>query len=182
MRYANDAMSSEKLNETNRKIIEEHFQRNFNRLVKKLAFRAGTTWDAEDAIMDAYERAIRYCETYDEEKNPIDLWMSRIISNAIKDYVYKNKGRADIDEFDEEAVEGIPCDRYATKIVEEIRHSIAEQKPETAEILSLFFEKGYTANDISHLVSHTRLAIHQKIYRFREQLREKYQNGGSLQA
>lgn len=176
-----DSQIISKQREEKATILTTHFRMNFDKLSKKLAFRAGTLWDAEDAMMDAYERAWKYLDTYDVNQ-PIVTWMSRIISNAVKDHVAKNMGRPDFEELDEEAVEGIPCEQYATRITEEIRKIISEQKPATAEILSLFFEKGYTANEISHLVEPTRLAINQTVYRFREQLKERYKNGGSLEA
>lgn len=180
----NDATSndSEKNQKDERElIIATHFRMNFEKLTKKLAFRAGTIWDAEDALMDAYERAWKYRDSYDPEQ-PIVTWMSRIITNAIKDHINKEKGRPEYEELNEEEVEGLPCDQYAARIAEEIRITIQKQKPQTSEILHLFFEKGYTVNEISHLVAPTRTAVHQTIFRFREQLKERYRNGGSLEA
>lgn len=174
-------MSSEKSNNTSETIYLEHFQMMFGKLTKKLAFRAGTIWDAEDALMDAYERAWKYLATFDPEKNAFPMWMSRIISNAVKDHINKNKGIAEM-EFDEEMADGYDCEFYSDKIHEEIVNYINAQRPQTAEILTLFYIYGYTAKDISHLVESTHMAVHQTINRFRTEIKERYKNGGSLSA
>jgi RNA polymerase sigma factor (sigma-70 family) len=156
-------------------VIEEFYAKNFNNLVKKLTFRAGTPWDAEDAIHDAFERAIKYFASFDPDKSTFPMWFNRILVNAIKDHYNRNQGRNDV-EFEEDMVDGIPCGHYADKVVAEIRERITTRKPHIAEILHLFFEKGYGAKDISRMVESSHIAVNQTIFRFREELRRDYLN------
>jgi len=175
-------MSSDQSRETKTPILETHFQMNFEKLSKKLAYRAGTQWDAEDALMDAYERAWKYLDSFDENKSTFNQWMNRIIINAIKDHIFKRDKDHIDEEFNEEETEGVPCEHYSDKIAEEIKASIDNQKPHISEILNLHFNLGYRAVDISKLVESTHYAVNQIIYRFRTELKERYQDGGSLSA
>lgn len=128
---------------------------------------------------DAFERAIKYYKSYDPEKSTFPVWFSRILSNAVKDHLSSSRGIADL-EFDEELADGIPCMQYTDRLAQNIRDNIHNRKKHIAEILSLFFEHGYSAKDISHLVESTHLAINQTIYRFREEIRREYKEGGTL--
>lgn len=156
-------------------VIEEFYANNFDKLVKKLTFRAGTEWDAEDAIHDAFERAIKYFPSFDPDKSAFPMWFNRILVNAIKDHFNRNQGRGDV-EFEEDMVDGIPCSHYTDKMLDEIRERIATRKPHIAEILHLFFEKGYGAKDISRMVESTHVAVNQTIFRFREELKRDYRS------
>jgi RNA polymerase sigma factor (sigma-70 family) len=158
------------MNET----IDEHYRKNFNNLVKKLSYRAGTEWDAADAIHDAYERALKYFPSFNPDKSPFNLWFSRILSNALKDQYAKNMGRYNDLEFDEEIVDGTPCEHVPRKMKEEIEARIDNRKPHISEILTLYFVNGYTARDISRMVESSHVAVNQTIFRFREELRKDY--------
>lgn len=157
------------MNET----IKAHYEQNFNTLVKRFTFRAGTVWDAEDAVQDAYERAIRYFNSFDPDKSSFGAWFARILSNALKDQYAKTMGRNEV-EFEEDHVDGVPCDRYESKIVAEIAKLIENRRPHVSEILTLFFIKGYGAKDISRIVETNHIAVNQIIFRFRRELEELY--------
>lgn len=154
-------------------IITEHYENNFNTLVKRFSYRAGTMWDAEDALHDAYERAIKYFPSFDPDKSTFDRWFSRIAVNAVKEHYAKNHGKNDL-EFDEDLVDGIPCQQYTDKMNEEILLRIKEKTPFMQEILTLFFEKGYGAKDIARLVETTHYGVNIAIHRFRDELRRDY--------
>jgi RNA polymerase sigma factor (sigma-70 family) len=159
------------MNET----IAEHYVKNFDSLVKKLSYRAGTQWDAEDAIHDAYERALKYFPSFNPDKGPFALWFSRLLSNALKDHYNANLGRTGSNlEFDEELAEGTPCEHYPRKMKEEIERRIDGRRPHISEILQLYFVNGYSARDISRMVESSHVAVNQTIFRFREELRKDY--------
>lgn len=154
--------------------IREHYEQNFNNLVKKLSFRAGTQWDAEDAIHDAYERALKYFPSFNPAKSAFTVWFSRILVNALKDQFSKNMGRSNDLEFDEEIADGTPCEHYPRKMYDEIVGRIEGRREHIAEILNLYFVNGYTARDISRMVESSHVAVSQTIFRFREELRKDY--------
>lgn len=162
-------------------LLTAFYKKNFNTIKQKITKRAGTEWDAEDALQDAFERAIKYYNTYDPEKSTFAVWFSRILTNAIKDHLRKNKGFSEL-EFDEELADGTPCEQYTERMAENIRNAIAQRKPHIAEVLSLFFDKGYSAKDISQLVELSHIAINQHIFRFREEIKKEYAYGGGLYA
>lgn len=169
MRHFLTNAKRDSMNET----IQKHYEANFNMLVKRYTFRAGTVWDAEDAVQDAYERAIKYFDSFNPEQSSFGAWFSRIVSNALKDQYAKTMGRNEV-EFEEDFVDGVPCSRYEDKIVAEIAERIAVRKPHIAEILRLFFVKGYGAKDISRIVESNHVAVNQTIFRFRRELEALY--------
>lgn len=159
------------MNET----VNDHYRKNFSTLVKKLSYRAGTEWDAEDAIHDAYERALRYFRSFNPDKSTFGAWFSRILVNALKEHYNRNMGRTGNDlEFDEEIAEGTPCEHYPRKVREEIENRIGGRKEHISEILYLYFVNGYAAIDISRMVESSHVAVSQTIFRFREELRKDY--------
>lgn len=165
--------------ENNLGLLTAFYKKNFNTIKQKMTKRAGTEWDAEDALQDAFERAIKYYNSYDPEKSTFAVWFSRILSNAVKDHLRRSKGLGDC-EFDEEIADGTPCEQYTERMAENIRSAILSRKPHISEVLDLFFNKGYTARDISRLVELSHIAINQHIYRFREEIRKEYAYGGGL--
>lgn len=158
------------MNET----VHEHYKKNFNTLVKKLSYRAGTEWDAEDAIHDAYERAIRYFPSFNPDKSSFTVWFSRILVNALKDQYSRNMGRSQDVEFDEEIADGTPCEHYPRKVQAEIEKRIEGRKEHISEILRLYYINNYSSIDISRMVESSHVAVSQTVFRFREELRKDY--------
>jgi len=153
------------------KLIEEHYVNNHNRLVKSMSFRAGTEWDAEDVVQEAYLRAIKYFDSFDG--TDFDKWFSPILFNAMRVHKNMEKGHIAAD-FDEEDMDGTPCQQYSDAIVAEISELIDTKSENQIEILTLYFFKGYTANDISQISEHKYSAIHKTITRFSQELTELY--------
>lgn len=171
----------QKFTEQNLGLLTGYYVVNRANLVKRFTRRAGTEWDAEDVVQDAFERAIKYYDSYDPELSAFGAWFGRIITNALRNYLNRQKGLGDL-EFDEELAEGTPCEQYTEHLAADIRANIRTRKKHIAEILILYFEKGYSAKDISCIVDTSHVAINQIIYRFREEIRKEFKDGGTLSA
>ncbi len=153
------------------KLIEEHYLANRQRLIKNMTFRSGTEWDAEDIVQEAYTRAIKYIEGFDGTN--FDRWFKPILFNAFKAHKNSENGHT-ASEFDEEEVEGIPCNQYTDAIVAEISELIDTKSESQIEVLTLYFFKGYSATDISQISEQNYSAIHKTIFRFSQELTELY--------
>lgn len=152
--------------------LEQHYKENRVKLLKRLTFRAGTEWDAEDILHDAYERAIKYASSFDgREFGP---WFNTIINNALKEH--KNASKGHHIQFDEEEEEGTPCSQYSEQAIREIYQLIKTKAPVQQEILNLHLKQEYSAIDISRITDYTYSNCHQVIRRFREELKGKYVN------
>lgn len=152
-------------------VIKKHYEDNYRRLMKRMSFRAGTEWDAEDVVQEAYARALKYFKSYDGKT--LDQWFSTILNNTLRDHKNSEKGFA-ATSFEEEESEGIPCSYYPDRIVGEIYELIDTKSVIQIEVLTMHFKHGYSAKDISSITDYSYAATHQIIQRFRNELKELY--------
>lgn len=152
-------------------LIEDHYNQNRRKLLKRLTFRAGTEWDAEDVLQDAYERAQRYIHAFNGED--FGAWFNMILNNALREHMNAAKGFA-TEPYDEDEEEGVPCNHYSEQVVKEI-YNLIDSKPEhQAEVLTLYFQQDYRAKDISRITYHPYGTVFHMIRRFKEELRGIY--------
>ena len=152
-------------------LIEDHYHANHRKLLKRLTYRAGTEWDAEEILHDAYERALRYIHAFNGED--FGAWFNTILNNALREHKNAAKGYATV-EWEEDEEEGVPCSHYSDRVVEEIYEIINTKALVQIEILMLYFQQDYTARDISRITDHSYTNARKIISRFREELRELY--------
>lgn len=153
------------------KQIEQHYLANSPRLLKKLTFRLGSIWAAEDVVHTAYERAIRYQSSCEEGR--FDQWFSMVITNAIRDFQNEERGYSPLHDDYEEAA-SLDCPHFPEQIMKEIFELIDTKSVDQIEILNFFFKYGYSATDISQITSHSYAKIHKTFQRFRDELKELY--------
>lgn len=152
-------------------IIEQHYLDNYRRLFKRLCYRAGTEWDAEDIVQEAYYRALKYFKSYDGKH--LDQWMSTIINNCLREHKNKEKGFS-TSEFEEEEFEGLPCEYYPNRVVGEIYDLIDSKSAIQIEVLTMYFKNGYSGKDISCITEHSYVVIRKIISRFNIELKDLY--------
>ena len=63
-------------------VIEDHFRRNSSRLVKNLSVKCKGWFNAEDSVHNAYERALRYWDSYEPDMG-FDKWFEAVLRNAV---------------------------------------------------------------------------------------------------
>lgn len=153
--------------------VEEHYRKNFNKLVKRYQFRAGTKWAAEDIVQEAYLRALKYSNSF-KDGLEFDNWFSRILANTLKDYKRAERDYAGLDELDEED-ERVEDESYPDKIKLEIQRSIRELPVEIREVVELNLLYGYDMRQIVQIVNMKYRTIDQILQRFKKDLKEKYQ-------
>lgn len=152
-------------------LIEKYYRDNYTRHLKRLRFRAGTEWAAEDVLQTAFERAIRYSNSCDQERFP--QWFNMILNNALRDYLNEERGYSPLEEIPEEAAT-VDCPHYPERIMAEIFELIDTKSVDQVEVLSLHFKQGYSAIDISKITDHSYAKGHQIISRFRTEVKQLY--------
>jgi DNA-directed RNA polymerase specialized sigma24 family protein len=151
--------------------IVKHYTDNRQKLVKRASFRLGNDAYAEDAVQEAYERAIRYRLSF--TGNEFDKWLNTILNNCLKDIKYVETGHV-LDLFEEEEAEGTQCPSYPNHVMREVHELIATKGPIHQEILNMHFKYEYSPIDISRLTLHSYANCHKVVSRFRQELRELY--------
>lgn len=158
--------------EDNYLIIEQHYNENKLKLIKRLTYRCGTEWDAQDVLHDAYERAIKYISSFRGDN--IGAWFNQIMNNALREHKNASKGFA-TSSFDEEDEEGVPCNHYSERVVKEINDLIDTKSVVQMEVLKLHFQQDYTARDIARITEHSYNNSQKIIIRFKQELKDLYQ-------
>ena len=151
--------------------IEQYYRDNYGKLLKKLTFRAGTVWAAEDVLHTAFERALRYSNSCDPDRFP--QWFSMIMNNALRDYLNEERGYSPLEDVVEEA-ETTDCPHLPRQVRREVFELIDTKSVDQIEVLSLHYKQGYSANDISKITNHSYAKSHQIISRFRAEVRQLY--------
>lgn len=153
--------------------IEKHFIENRQKLVKRMSFRCGNPFMAEDIVQTAYERAIMYIESF-REGNIFDTWFSGILNNCLRDFQDNEKGYSYRDEDEEETTDDISCPHYPTKVMQEIYELIDTKSEAQKEILMMHFRQEYSPIDISRLTVYSHENVKKTITRFRNELKDLY--------
>jgi RNA polymerase sigma factor (sigma-70 family) len=151
--------------------IAQHYQDNRIKLIKRLTFRTGTEWAAQDVLHDAYERAIRYIKSFNGDN--FDKWFNTILNNTLREYKNNAKGFA-TSSFEEDENEGTACPHIPNTTVNEIEELINTKSIAQIEVLNLWFLQEYSAKDISSITNHSHSSCRQIIKRFRDELKEIY--------
>lgn len=153
-------------------LIEQHYNRIKDKLIKRYTRFAGTKEAAEDIVQESYYRALKYKDSYDPSML-FDTWFSRILRNALSHYKNMERGGA-YEELDEEAVEGIAFSGYNKVLLDQIYEEMSDYTGESYEVLNLYFRYGYSPGEIKQVVEMKYKAIEQTIYRFKVYVRNKY--------
>ena len=151
--------------------IEAHYIENYQKLAKRMGFRAGTQWDGEDVVQEAYARALKYHKSFNGDN--FDRWFSTVLNNTLKEHKNMMKGHTTV-EYEEDEAEGTDCTLYPRRVMKEVFELIDTKSVVQMEVLKLFFEQEYTAKDISKITPYSYAMTHQIIQRFRNELRDLY--------
>lgn len=156
----------------NFKKIEELYNKSFSQYVSRFTRSTGSEAIAEDVVHDAFERAMKYWDAYDETQE-IERWFARILRNSYRDFMKAERGQL-TEELDEFAIQGVECDGLIRRIWKEVEALIDVANPVHKEILTLHYLKDYTATDISRFTDHSLSNVCQVISRFRNKVRTIY--------
>jgi RNA polymerase sigma factor (sigma-70 family) len=151
----------------------EHYNKHHKKLVKKMSFRAGTQWAAEDIVQQAYTYALQYIDSFNQEKGSQPLvafnnWFTTILNNSLYEHQNKEKGMVVPAPVNEELVE------LPSSLIEDVKRMIKRETKEHQEILRLHFLLDYSPIDISKVTNNTYANSFKVIQRFRNEVRSLY--------
>lgn len=156
-------------------IIEKHFKFNYRTMVKRVKYRTNNNEaDAEDVVMEAYTRALKYKDTF-EMGSPFNNWFGRIVSNSLKDWKAEQFNHSISEEFDEQEIEPIPDFKLESQLLEIIHQHIQGLKNEQIkEILCLYFTHGFKTREVSQISDVNYNTVHSVIKRFKQSMKEAH--------
>ena len=142
------------------RIIEEHYRKNAARLMKQTG--------NEDAVQEAYTRALTYWEGK-SEADSWDAWIGIILRNCLRDDAKAEAMRGMVVEPEENSLElaqPSPVNLDYLDVVAQIK-----KQPENIQhVLYLYFSMGYTSEEISQQTAFKQAHVRKIVQRFRESL------------
>ena len=151
--------------------IEKHYRKHRSLYVKyALARLRSTPHLAEDAVQEAYLRAIKYRNSFNSERQNFNAYFSRILDNCIKDIskLERTRGASDVD------VETICAKDTEIELATSLADFIEEQNETNREVLSLYYHLCFNSKEISQIVNKSHVAVRVYLTRFRQAFRERY--------
>jgi RNA polymerase sigma-70 factor, ECF subfamily len=139
------------------------------------AFRIGDGADAEDAVSETIERALRYRDSYDHRKGPPIAWLIGIARHVLADAASERSRRIDADVT---AVAGVVED--VAGLVErstDLRRALAQLDDRSRELLALRYGADLKAREIASLWDMRTNAIEVALHRALAQLRAILKEG-----
>lgn len=145
----------------------EYYANNHDRLIKIAKGRLDSPQDAEDAVQEAFTRALKYAHTYDPSR-PFEGWFVALLQNAIRDqHKYSRMGGMTTDELPEDE---LVDDNNLDLPYEELRKLIQSKEGNTKDILQLYFFAEHTPRDIHEILGVPNKTIRMCIYRFKKEV------------
>lgn len=151
--------------------IEDHYRNNFDRLVKQWSRSLNSQAKAEDAVQEAYTKALTYWQNMGDD---FDKWFGMIITNCVRDVKREDLMHGMTTEL--EAAQDIPEEPEAIPAIirKQVERLIDKKEKATANILRLALIYQYRPEDIAGLIGTSSNAVRQTIHRFRTEIREKF--------
>jgi RNA polymerase sigma factor (sigma-70 family) len=150
------------------------------RVYAYVAYRIGDGPEAEDVTSEAFERALRYRESFDPRRGDPASWLIGIARRCIADAVLRRELPTDAP--DERAIEGHEDDAVRRL---ELGAAVAQLDERDRELVSLRYGADLTARQIGELLdmktNAVEVALHRALARLRAALEadEREPNGGT---
>tara|TARA_R100000687_G_C6439009_1_gene159536 strand:+ start:271 stop:783 length:513 start_codon:yes stop_codon:yes gene_type:complete len=156
--------------------IEAFYIEFYDLYVRRNARRAGSMENAEDVVMEAFCRALKYADSFEVDNGrDLETWFNTIVRRALYDFkrVETKQGMtAAIDSGETEAVE---IDGVDQAMAEEILKIIeSKENTEHRNVLFLAFVRNYPPRDIVEVLDLGLHSVYQIIKRFRGEMNERY--------
>lgn len=127
--------------------------------LKKVANRE----DAEDIVQNAFVKAYKGIDRFDL-KQKFYPWFFTIVKNEINEFFRKNKTHSKLDE---EMAEDVKEEGFG------FEYLIKDLKPEYKQVLQLYFEEGYSYQEIAEKIEKPINTVKTLIRRAKDAVRQK---------
>lgn len=160
------------------KIVEEHYRDSYDKFVSIARNRLGGNHHlAEEAVQEAYTRAIKYWDTFEGGDKPFGNWIMSILNNVISDIRVQELHRGvvveaeHLENMSEGEIVGLEHSAMNDQLLRLAEREIErETSPAKREVLTLHFRNQLTPKEIEELSSFgmKKHAIQKAIQRFRD--------------
>jgi RNA polymerase sigma factor (sigma-70 family) len=157
-----------------KEVLTKFYRENYDEYLGRAKRCVGDHHYAEDVVQEAFENALKYSHTFQQEKQ-LANWFNSVFMNTVRDYLsfIRNQGVVmeltikDHPSFPSELVQ-----RYQGVIMEEIEKY--DECPRKRHMLTSYFLNGWSAKATAIVCGCTESAIYNLSHKFRIHLEAKY--------
>lgn len=159
----------------------EVYRRYLTRMYHYLRIRTNSEEDASDLTQQVFLQALIALPKYQERGTPFAAWLFRIARNVATDA--HRRRRDTLDWHLLSATYQLPREQEPDAIMlqsESLRrlHELLDRlDPEKRELMALRFAAGLTASEIAAVIGKSEAAVHKRLARTLQVLREQYKKG-----
>lgn len=144
--------------------------------IKRMYYRTKNILDAEDIVQDAFERALRYYDSYSSRGDGnLTAWFETVLTNAQNDHMRNQRRLGMTTEYDEELDTPVEMDEWGEDMIKRVKALLVTKNPEVRSVLQLYFFSEYKPREIGNVVELSPANIRKIIERFKKELREGYE-------
>jgi RNA polymerase sigma factor (sigma-70 family) len=154
--------------------IEEYYKEHRRRLVQVVNKRAGGVENAEDVVQIAFERALKYKNSFNPNHSDFEGWLVSILNNSLRAYKADERLMGMSVEYKEELDERIEATELEGNLAKVILKEIEAKPFPMRQALYLYFIKQYAPREIVQVLDMTNGYIRFSVHEFKKELREKY--------
>ncbi len=149
--------------------IEAHYRANYERLARSIGHRVGYG-NSEDAVQEAYTRALKYWSAFDPDTGTFTQWFTSILNNAQRDILNTQfRGPADggIDHAVAMSGSGGAYQRF--QLLEIVEQLATEVEPRQ-QAIKLALVDGYLYAEVAEILPLSSKNVEKIVNRFRKKL------------
>lgn len=151
--------------------FDEFYRVNHERQIKTIQRYLKSEYEqAEDVVQEAYSRAIKYRNSYNEDLSAINTWFNTILFNVLKEVQNKEVLNEPYEE-----------ERHSEELWEQTTHEVFEKElallknKKHKHILELFYLVGYSSREIAQVVPNvTQTNVTTIANRFKQRLHKRH--------
>lgn len=157
-------------------VIKNHYEENYDLLVKRMARRLGSVEDGEDVVQEAFTRAVQYYKSWTGKR--FENWFNVILSNTYKRFLNEKKmgGLSKPLEDSLEEIEPVIVNYLDSIATSELKAMVESKVGRDRDILMLSMFYGYSWAEIAALLSISKRAVDGVLYRFNLELKNLNKN------
>lgn len=148
-------------------VVEQHYRTHYETLVRRNTSALGSV-DAEDAVMEAYARGLKYWDSFDPDKSKFQTWFGMILLNAVRDAITKQMEGGEVHL--KPAMLQMTASMDDKVSLEELLSMLDAQKPPVRDALYLTLVLGYSYAEAADMHPASAMAIAKMVERFRATL------------
>jgi RNA polymerase sigma-70 factor (ECF subfamily) len=134
--------------------------------------------NAKDVTQETFIKVYTHRKDIDPEKN-VKTWIFTIATNTAYDFLRSKKRKMEVNLDEEnETISSLEAYYIEEGMISDVDKALLQINPEYSKALLLFYQQGFTYQEISEILSAPINTIKTHILRGKEQLKEKLKNYG----